>query len=88
MVRLNPEPDGYGFIYGKVWDAGGAIHDVNILPPASLWRGQSMLKGFEPHARDWALYLDGEEVARVASGEELERLVVTHLAAQGDEPQR
>jgi hypothetical protein len=54
MVRLAPEPDGYGFIYGKVWDEQGAIHDVNILPPASLWRGQTMLKGFEPHARERA----------------------------------
>lgn len=80
MVRLAPEPDGYGFIYGKVWDEQGAIHDVNILPPASEWRGQTMLKGFEPHVSDWILYLDGEEVARVSSGLQLERLVVEHLS--------
>ncbi len=85
MVRLNPEPDGYGFVYGKVWDAQGEIHDVNILPTVPLWRGQTMLKGFEPDASDWVLYLDGEEIARVSSGAELERLVVAHLPAPEDE---
>ena len=39
-----------------------------------------MLKGFEPHVSDWILYLDGEEVARVSSGLQLERLVVEHLS--------
>ena len=81
MVRLAPKPDGYGFIYGKVWDEEGAIHDVNILPPAAEWCGQSRLAGFEPHASDWILYLDGEEIARLRSGAELERTVLGYLSA-------
>lgn len=85
MVRLAPEPDGYGFIYGKVWDEEGAIHDVNILPPAAEWRGQSRLAGFEPHASDWIVYLDGEEVARVRNGVELERTVLGYLSAARDQ---
>ena len=85
MVRLAPEPDGYGFISGKLWDEEGTIHDVNILPPAAEWRGQSRLAGFEPHASDWILYLDGEEVARVGSGAELERTVIGYLSAARDQ---
>lgn len=88
MVRLSREPDGYGFIYGKVWDEQGAIHDVNVLPPVGQWRGQSRLKGFEPHASDWILYLDGEEIARVSSGLELEQLVVAHLSHARDGHER
>ena len=88
MVRLAPEPDGYGFIYGKVWDEQGAIHDVNILPPVSEWRGHTRLSGFEPHARDWILYLDGAEIARVASGVGLERLVIAHLPPLRDKRER
>ena len=54
---------GYGFIYGKVWDDQGAIHDVNVMPPESERRGYTRLAGFEPHAREWIVYLDGGEVA-------------------------
>jgi hypothetical protein len=85
MVRLSREPDGYGFIYVKVWDEQGAIHEVNILPPKSEWRGQTMLKGFEPHSSDWILYLDGEEVARVRDGAELERTVFGYLPSARDQ---
>ncbi len=85
MVRLAPEPDGYGFIYGKVWDEEGAIYDVNILPPVAEWRGQSRLAGFEPHVSDWILYLDGEEIARVRSVAEFERTVLGYLSAARDQ---
>ena len=79
MVRLAPEPDGYGFVYGKVWDEQGAIHDVNVLPPESEWRGYTRLAGFEPHALEWIVYLDGEEVARLGNGTQLERDVLAFL---------
>lgn len=88
MVRLSQEPDGYGFIYGKAWDEQGAIHDVNILPPIGEWRGQSRLQGFEPDASDWIPYLDGEEIARVNRGLELEHLVLAHLSPARDDLER
>ena len=71
---------GYGFIYGKVWDEQGAIHDVNVLPQESEWRGYTKLAGFEPHAREWIVNLDGGEVARLGNGTQLERDVLAFLA--------
>ena len=64
-LELKPVPDGYGFIYGEL-RCGDEIYTVNIMPPASHWDGDIKLDGHEPHATDWGLYADGEEIGRVA----------------------
>jgi hypothetical protein len=36
------------------------------MPPVARWAGDMHLDGYAPHAVDWALYVDGEEVGRVS----------------------
>jgi len=69
-LKLNERPDGYGFLYGTLRD-GELSHNINVLPPASEWRGDFVLPGYEPHATDWIVYVDGEEYARVRRREDL-----------------
>jgi hypothetical protein len=37
-----------------------------VMPPVARWAGDMQLDGYAPHAVDWALYVDGEEVGRVS----------------------
>ena len=48
------------------------------------WTSGSVAEIGSSHASDWILYLDGEEIARVSSGLELEQLVVAHLSPARD----
>jgi hypothetical protein len=70
-LKLSSEPDGYGFFYGQLED-DKRFHNINVMPPASQWRGDFHLEGYEPHATDWVLHVDGEEVARVRRREDVE----------------
>ncbi len=67
-MKLNPEPD--AFLYGNAKD-GDAYYNVNVMPPQHEWRGQFKLEGYTPHATDWIIYVDGDEVARTRSREEI-----------------
>ena len=58
-LKLSSEPDGYGFIYGDV-TLSDLHHQVNVMPPASQWRGDIKLEGYEPHETDRVLFLDGQ----------------------------
>ena len=69
-LQLKPEPDGYGFIYGEL-RCGNSYHTVNIMPPASEWRGDIKLDHAPPHETDWVLYFDGEEVAPVRKRDDI-----------------
>lgn len=63
LLKLNPAPDTYGFLYGQA-RRGDELFNINVLPPRSQWRGHVKLTGFTPDEHDWIIYLDGEEVAR------------------------
>ena len=71
-INLKAMPDGFGFIYGEGVDARGETRRINIMPPLPYWRGDIKLDTNEPHASDWVLYVDGDEVARALSRAELE----------------
>ena len=63
-LHLKTRPDGYGYIYG-VWVRGEETVRVDIMPPRAHWDGDVMLPDRAPHARDWVVYANGEEIARV-----------------------
>ncbi len=67
---LSREPDGFGFYYGTMVKDGQSV-SVNVLPPAGEWRGQMRLENYAPDAKAWIVFMDGEEVARVARREDL-----------------
>jgi hypothetical protein len=66
-VNLKSMPDGFGSIYGDAVDAQGESRRVNIMPPLRYWRGDIKLDTQGPHATQWVLYVDGDEVARTES---------------------
>ena len=78
-LKLNERPDGYGFLYGTLHD-GELSHNINVLPPAAHWAGDVVLEGYEPHATDWIVYVDGEEYARVRRREDLNSISARLLA--------
>lgn len=71
VLKLKPEPDGFGFLYGTVSDRHGTVHRVDIMPPVAEWRGDIKMAEHGPHATDWVVYADGMEIARVRRREEL-----------------
>ena len=78
-LQLSARPDGYGFLYGTLAD-GERSHNVNVLPPKSEWAGDFVLEGYEPHATDWIVYVDGEEFARVRRREDLDNIGARFIA--------
>ena len=70
-IDLKPRPDGFGFLYGSGVDARGETRRINIMPPLPFWRGDIKLDAHGPHATDWVLYVDGDEVARALSRDEI-----------------
>jgi hypothetical protein len=78
-LDLKPEPDGFGYIYGTLVADDGEVYRVNVLPPASEWRGDMRPGADLPHASDWIVYLDGEEIARVSRREDIAPTVARRL---------
>lgn len=79
-LALKAEPDGFGFIYGTLTGSDGECRRVDIMPPLPCWRGDIKLGGNgAPHPTDWVVYLDGEEVARVSTRDDLEAAVLAAL---------
>ena len=72
-LDLKSEPDGFGYIYGQAHAPDGEVYRVNILPPASHWRGD--MKPGEIDPTHWIVYLDGDEIARLERREDLETLL-------------
>ena len=79
-LRLSNAPDSYGFFYGTVEDKRGSIRQVNVLPPAHQWAGQTRLEGYEPDPSDWSIYLDGELFAKAKRVEQIERMIADTLS--------
>ena len=78
-VNLNPSPDAYGFRYGTAEMPDGETYRLNIMPPKGHWQGDAELAGYEPHDTDWGVYVDGDEVARVRSREDLDDVLTRRL---------
>jgi hypothetical protein len=80
-LKLRPEPDGYGYIYGEL-EAGGQSYRVNIMPPESEWRDDFKLPGDgAPHPTDYKIFIDGEEIARVRRREDIPAIITRRLLA-------
>jgi hypothetical protein len=72
QLDLNPRPDGMGWIYGMLYDDNGNSYRVNIMPPQGEWNGHFPPgPEYTPHATDWVVYIDGEEIARVAKRDDI-----------------
>src|SRR5215470_11264111 len=69
-VRLSAEPDGFGFYYGWAEKDGERVR-VDVMPPASMWRGDIQMTDHKPDAKAWIVYADGEELARIGTLEEV-----------------
>lgn len=66
-LALKPMPDGLGFIYGMLISHDGTSYRIDIMPPLPHWRGDIQGEGTSaPHPTDWVIYVDGDEIARVA----------------------
>jgi len=65
-TTLNEAPDGYGYFYGTL-QRGEEIERLNIMPPLPYWSGDDKQGKYAPHATQWVVYLNGEEVARATS---------------------
>ena len=78
-LDLKSEPDGFGFIYGRLVAADGEVYRVDIMPPASEWRGDMKPSATLPHPTDWVVHLDGAEIARVRRRDDIADAVVKRL---------
>ena len=74
-LTLYDRPDAYGWLYGSYVSPMGEHVRVDIMPPASHWAGDIQLEGYEPHATEWVLYAEGEEIARVTERAAIEAAV-------------
>lgn len=78
---LKQMPDGFGFLYGTLI-AGGASYRVDVLPPVPFWQGQFKLNNHQPHATDWIIFVDGNELARVSHRDDIAACVQQRLLAR------
>ena len=78
-LRLSNMPDSYGFFYGTVENLQGSVRQVNVLPPAHQWAGQTRLDGYEPDPCYWSIYLDGELFAKAKRVEQIETVIAQTL---------
>lgn len=81
VFRLNPEPDGFGFLYGNVDLGGDNIGRVDIMPPVRAWRGSTKLSEL-PHPTDWVVHIDGEVIGHADSQSAALSLVEKFAAAR------
>lgn len=79
-LNLKPEPDGMGYIYGIYTASDGTTSRVDILPPASEPKPCFVIGDERRHATDWIVFVDGEEIARVATRTDIAAAVTKHLS--------
>ena len=85
--KLSDRQDGYGFYYGEA-RRGDRKVNVNVLPPAALWAGDSMMDQYKPDPKAWVIYFDGEEVARVENQGDLPQIAQQALLGNWRKPPR
>ena len=78
-LELKPEPDGAGYLYGRL-DAGDESYRIDVLPPASEPRPYFVTPNASADPKLWIVHVDGEELGRVARRDQIEPLLVKHLA--------
>lgn len=78
LVNISDRKDGYGFYYGDI-SLGEVFYSVTILPPKSLWSGDTKLEGYEPDQSHWIVFIDGNEYARVSQKEDIVTTLRTYL---------
>lgn len=83
-LSLSQQQDGFGFYYGTALSSAGESWNVNVMPPKPYWRGDFVLEGYEPHATDWVLYIDGEEMVRARERRDLQHSLATALLPSPD----
>lgn len=65
-LRLNRNPDGFGFYYGTYTTGDRRLFMVNILPPRHAWAGDFIMPNLQPDDRNWIVYVEGDEIGRIA----------------------
>ena len=78
IIRLHDRPDGFGYFYGDGDVASGRppAH-INLLPPKGEWDGDVPIGDV---CDQWIGYVDGEEVARSTSRDEVMRGIEAKLS--------
>lgn len=74
-LLLNSSADSSGWLVASYETADGESVRVDVMPPKDTWNGGSYYAGFEPHETEWVIYIDGDEVDRVLSWQEIEESV-------------
>ena len=82
-LKLNERPDGFAFLFGEYTTPKGERIRMDIMPPIAHWNGDLKMTELGPHATDWVVYADGEEIARVREKDALDRAVDQRLAIGG-----
>lgn len=78
-LELKPEQDGMGYFYGTLDVGADHVYRVDVLPPLSEPRPYFVMTSERMHPTDWIIYLDGEEIARVAARADIEAAVIRRL---------
>ena len=78
-LTLKPEQDGLGYFYGTYGTDDGDSIRVDVLPPKSYPRPMFVAASDAQHDTLWIVYADGEEVARVASRDDVTTLDIGKL---------
>lgn len=77
-ITLSDRPDAFGFHYGEA-RLGESMVRINILPPAHLWAGETMLKGHKADPTHWQVFANGKLIARVERQEDVSTALVPLL---------
>lgn len=81
-LELKPEQDGMGFFYGTLDVGDDHVYRVDVLPPLSEPRPYFVMGNERMHTSDWIIYVDGEEIARVARRSDIEATVLERIATE------
>lgn len=60
--------------------ADGELVPVDVMPPVCDWQGQSRVLGLEPHDTDWTVFVDGDEIGRVGSQDQIVEVIWRAIA--------
>jgi len=79
-VIFKNDNDGFGFKYGFVDIGEDSQVRIDVMPPEPIWRGTMRLADSKlPDPRLWAVFVDGEEIGRVATEAEVKTLITAKV---------